>query len=95
MMNPFAFLTLQSTFTALMMETQTVMALRILAMAGAIPARRGENSRMISEKGPAMLKAMTAGTQAALAGKRPDQIMAATIAPLSRKVHANRKRLMK
>jgi hypothetical protein len=94
-MNPLSILTLQSQFAALMLETQTVMALRIMGMSGAIPSRRGENSRMVAEKGPAMLKSMAAGTKAAMAGKQPDEIMTAAMAPLSRKVRANRKRLMK
>ncbi len=94
-MNPFAIYALQSKFAALAIETQIVMSLRIMAMAGALPARPGENSRMISEKGPAMSKALYAGTQAAMAGKAPEQIINASLAPLTQKVRQNRKRLMK
>ncbi len=94
-MNPLSFLTLQTSFASMVFEAQTVIALRMLGMAGVLPAARGENNRMVSEKGPAMVKAFAAGTTAAMAGKRPDQIMTAAMAPLSRKVHANRKRLMK
>ncbi|MEX3314249.1 antifreeze protein [Sulfitobacter sp. PS-8MA] len=94
-MTPFAFFALQSQFAALAVETQIVMSLRLMALAGALPARPGENSRMIREKGPALTKSLTAGTQAALAGRTPEQIIDATLAPLTRKVRQNRKRLMK
>ena len=94
-MNPLALIALQTQAATLMLETQVVMTLRILGMAGILPSSKGENDRMVSEKGPAMIKAMTAGTAAAMAGKRPDQIMSAALAPLSSKVHSNRVRLMK
>ena len=94
-MNPFALFAIQSQLASLAVETQIVMSLRILAMAGALPARPGENNRMVAEKGPAMAKAFHAGTQAAMSGKTPDQIMNASLAPLARKVRQNRKRLMK
>jgi len=94
-MTPFTFFALQSQFAALAVETQIVMSLRLMAMAGALPARPGENNRMISEKGPAMTKAFSAATQAAMSGKSPEQIFSASLAPLSRKVRQNRKRLMK
>jgi len=95
MMNPLALLSLQSQMTTLMLDTQTVMALRLMGMSGAIPARRGENNRMVAEKAPAMVDAYTAGAKAAMAGRTPDQIISAVMAPLSKKVRANRKRLMK
>ncbi|MDF3384381.1 MULTISPECIES: antifreeze protein [Sulfitobacter] len=94
-MTPFALFALQSQIAALAVETQIVMSLRLLGMAGALPARPGESNRMVAEKGPAMVKAFTAGTQAMMLGKRPDQIMDASLAPLARKVRQNRKRLMK
>jgi len=94
-MNPLSLLSLHSQIAALMLETQTVMALRIMGMSGTIPAQRGENARMVTEKGPALIKAYAAGAKAVMAGKQPDQIFSAAMAPLSRKVRANRKRLMK
>lgn len=94
-MNPFAFFTLQTQMSQLMMDTQAVMSLRIMGMSGAIPARKGENDRMIAEKGPALADAYAAGAKAMMAGNTPDQIMSAAMAPLSKKVSANRKRLMK
>jgi hypothetical protein len=94
-MNPFAMLNLQAQMTALALDTQAVMALRLMAMSGAIPARRGENDRMVNEKAPAMADAYAAATKAVMAGKSPDMIISAAIAPLTKKVRANRKRLMK
>ena len=94
-MNPLALLSLQSQLTELMLNTHTVMTLRLLGMSGAIPAPHGENDRMLAEKAPAMAKAYAAGTKAAMSGSTLDQIMSATMAPLSQKVRANRMRLMK
>ena len=94
-MNPFALLNLQAQMTSLVMDTHAVMTLRLMGMSGAIPARRGENNRMVAEKAPAMAKAYAAASKAAIEGNTPDKIISAAMAPLSRKVRANRKRLMK
>lgn len=92
-MSPQSLFALQLKFGTLMMETQTVMTLRMLAMAGIIPARPGENARMVNEKGPAMIKAYAAATDAIMKGQRPEQIMNAAMTPVSQRVHSNRKRL--
>lgn len=94
-MYPSELFSLQLKMTTLMAETQTVMALRLMAMSGAIPAKRGENERMFDEKAPAMAQAFAAATDAMMQGARPDQIMSAAIAPVSKRVTSNRKRLMK
>ena len=94
-MNPFAMMNLQSEMTSLILDTHTVMTLRLMGMSGAIPAEQDENNRMVAEKGPAMADAYAAGAKAAMAGSTPDQIMSAAMAPLSEKVRANRERLMK
>jgi hypothetical protein len=78
-----------------MLETQTVMALRLMGMSGITPHSPDENLRMVTEKGPALVKSYTEATKAAMQGKRPDQVMNAAMEPLSSKVRANRKRLMK
>ncbi|APE44618.1 antifreeze protein [Sulfitobacter alexandrii] len=92
-MYPFTFMTLATRTIVLAFEAQTVMTLRLLAMNGLIPSRPGETGRMISEKLPAFGEAGIAAAAAALSGKLPDQVMSAALAPLSRKVRANRKRL--
>ena len=94
-MNPMTLIGLNANFVTLMLETQAVMTLRILGMAGALPQRQGENTRMFEEKGPAMFSAYTAATKAAMAGQSPDRIFEAAMKPVSKKVRANRKRLMK
>ncbi len=94
-MNPFAMMSLNVQLASLILDTQAVMALRMMGMAGALPQRRGENERMVSEKAPAMAKAYAAATQAVMSGKRPDEILTEAMKPVSRKVRANRKRLMK
>lgn len=92
-MNPEAIFALQMKFTSLMLETQTVMALRMMGMSGMIPAKPGENERMMSEKAPAMAKSFIAASEALMRGQPPAQIMTAGIAPFSRKVRSNRRRL--
>ncbi|MFD2740540.1 antifreeze protein [Sulfitobacter aestuarii] len=94
-MSPFTLFDLNLRMTALMLDTQAVIALRLLAIGGILPARRGENQRMLAEKAPAWNEAWSAATSAMLAGQRPDQVLAASMAPLGRKVRANRKRLSK
>jgi len=94
-MNPIAYFALHSQATRLMMDTQTVMAIRLMGMSGFVPSRTDENYVMMAEKGPAMMRALAAGNAALMAGKSPDKILSAAIKPLARKVSANRKRLMK
>ena len=94
-MNPFSFFTLQLQGVSLLLEAQTVIALRVLGMAGILPASRGENDRMWREKPATFFDAYAAGTRALMAGQNPDQVMSASLAPLSRKVRANRRRLMR
>ena len=94
-MNPFALMALNMQMASLMVEAQTVVALRVMGMSGAIPASTDENALMINEKSTAIIDAYSAGTKAAMEGKTPDQIMSAAMEPVSRKVTANRKRLMK
>lgn len=94
-MHPLNLFTFNLRILSMWMDTQTVMTLRLMGLSGAIPARRGETRRMVAEKGPAMGRAYAAGVQATMAGKRPDEIVDATLAPLGRRVRANRKRLLK
>lgn len=94
-MNPLNLMKLSTQMAYLILDTQAVMTLRLMGMAGALPHARGENERMVNEKGPAMAKAYAAATKAAIGGGRPDQIMTAAMEPVSKKVRANRKRLTK
>ena len=85
-MTPLTLMTLNANLAKLMIDTQAVMTLRLLGMAGALPQTRGENARMVNEKGPAMAKAYQAATKAAFAGGTPDQIFSAAMVPVSKKV---------
>ncbi|MFC6636591.1 antifreeze protein [Sulfitobacter sp. JBTF-M27] len=79
--------------TTLMIETQAVVVLRLMGMAGIIPAHHGENHLMVSEKGPAMAQAFTEASMAMMAGKQPDQVFSAAMDPISKRVKSNHKRL--
>ncbi len=94
-MTPEQMMKLQSAFSTLMLDTHAVMSLRMMGMVGAIPSEDDENTRMVEEKAPAFAEALNALTNAALSGYRPDQIMAAGMAPLQREVSSNRARLSK
>jgi hypothetical protein len=76
-----------------MVETQMVMAYRVMGMAGLWAVAPGENQRMVAEKGPAFAAAALAASRAAMAGRRPDQIMNAWVRPLRRKTRSNARRL--
>lgn len=82
-------------WSRLMVETQTVMTLRLMGMVGFWPVSPGENDRMVFEKGPAFARAQVAMTKAALKGARPDEIFAAGIRPLGRRTGANSRRLLR
>ncbi len=79
--------------TALLVETQFVMAYRTMGMIGVWTVAPGESQRMVSEKAPAFASAAVAASRAALLGQRPDQIVGAWIRPLRRKTRANARRL--
>ena len=94
-MTPEQMMKLNASVSTLMMDSQAVMSLRMMGMMGAIPTDNDEATKMVSEKAPAFAEAMTALTQAALSGYRPDQIIAAGMEPLQREVSSNRDRLTK
>ncbi len=76
-------------------DAQYVVNMRIMGMSGGWSVPRGENRRMMQEKLPAFTECMIAGTMATMNGTAPEKAMQAAIAPLSKKVRANRKRLVK
>ncbi|MFK7838228.1 MAG: antifreeze protein [Sulfitobacter sp.] len=84
---------LQMRMTTMMVEAQSVMMLRLMGMGGMIPAHRGENNRMVAEKGPAMAQAFFDATDAMIAGKTPSHVFDAALSPVSDQVRANRRRL--
>ena len=94
-MSPHTLFTMQLGFWRFALEAQSVIALRTLGIIGVLPAHHGENERMVAEKLPALIKANAAAGRAAMSGKRPDQILSAWQSPLSRRMRANRRRLLR
>lgn len=76
-------------------EAQTVITMRLWGMGGLWAVTEAENDRMVSEKTQALSQSMINAGLATMAGKRPDQIMAAAIKPMRQKTRANSKRLAK
>ncbi len=76
-------------------EAQAVIAYRIFGMAGIWSVTPSENSRMVSEKGPALMAANLAAWNAAMRGQRPDQVYSAWLAPIGRETRSNALRLGK
>ena len=91
--DPFALWMLGADMTRLAIETQTVIGLRLLGMAGLWSVTPFENRRMVAEKGKAFAKAGLAMANAAAAGKTPDAVLSAGIAPLGAVTSANVRRL--
>ncbi|MCR8827058.1 hypothetical protein [Pseudosulfitobacter koreensis] len=79
----------------LMVETASVMTMRMMGMAGTWSVTKSENDRMMSEKPTAFLDSAVAGSMAVMSGKRPDEVMNAALRPLRRKTRANARRLGK
>ncbi|PRY95316.1 hypothetical protein BCF33_0934 [Hasllibacter halocynthiae] len=77
----------------LALEAQMVMAMRTAGMMGAWSVLPTENRRMMDEKAPAFAEAAQAAGAAAMAGKRPDQVLDAWTRPLRRTARANARRL--
>jgi len=93
--SPIPFLDLFVRGSHLFIEAQTVIALRLLGLAGLWPVGDDESRRMVSEKGPAWAEAASAAQGAAFAGARADEVMLAAIGPLSREARSNRTRLLR
>ncbi|WP_240558600.1 antibiotic ABC transporter [Paracoccus contaminans] len=74
-------------------EAQYVMGMRLAAMAGVLPQRRGENYRMVAEKSDAARESVGAALRLAARGARPDEILAAALRPYGQRTRANARRL--
>lgn len=76
-------------------EAQTVIAFRLLGIGGFWPVSPSESQRMVTEKGPAFIRAGGNAMTAAMKGRRPDQIMEAALKPIGIKTRSNARRLSK
>jgi len=78
-----------------MAEAQSVIAMRMMGMAGVWSVPKTENARMLSEKVHAFIKGSTDAGLAAASGKSPDAVTAAAIKPIRRATRSNHRRLTK
>ena len=74
-------------------EAQMVMGLRMTGLAGFWVMPKGESQRMVSEKPKAFATGLLAMQKAMLSGATMAAVTQAGLAPLSRRVHSNRRRL--
>ncbi|MEP3436635.1 MAG: hypothetical protein ABJN75_07635 [Hoeflea sp.] len=79
----------------LALETQAVVTMRMMGMAGLWPVAKSENKKMVKEKLPAFAKAATSAAGTAMRGGRPDEAVSVAAKSLTRKARANRKRLVR
>jgi hypothetical protein len=79
----------------MMAEAQTVIAMRLMGMAGVWSVAPSERHRMVSEKVHAAARSATEAGHAMLRGHSPDQIVAAALRPYRQKTRANSRRLSK
>ncbi|UWQ20946.1 antifreeze protein [Jannaschia sp. W003] len=74
-------------------EAQTVIGMRLMGLAGLVPASAGESVRMVTEKQAAFAEAGIAATKAMVGGANPLGAMEAALVPISRTTNANSRRL--
>ncbi|WP_167767012.1 antifreeze protein [Jannaschia formosa] len=84
---------LQMQTARMMVEAQTVIGMRMMGMAGLMPAAQGETLLMVTEKQTAFADAWMAGAQAMLSGASPGQVYGKALAPIGRATSANSRRL--
>ena len=84
---------LQMRTARMMAEAQTVIGLRMLGMAGLVPAEAGETTRMVTEKQTAFARSGLAVAGALMAGKSGAQAYGLGLAPIGRATRANAMRL--
>ena len=84
---------LQWATARMMAEAQTVIGLRVLGMAGVLPAAEGENARMVVEKQRAFAEAGMAAAKVWMAGGGAVGAWGAALRPIGRTTRANSRRL--
>jgi hypothetical protein len=93
--NPLDYWRAALTTGQMMAEAQSVIAMRTMGMAGHWNVTKGENARMVAEKGEAMREAGLAAAGAIMRGASPMGVAMATIKPVKRRTGANARRLAK
>ncbi len=74
-------------------EAQTVIAMRMMRLAGGGALANAEAQRMVTEKLAAFAAAQAAAGVALAAGKRPKVAMTRAMTPIRKRMRANRRRL--
>ncbi len=90
---PLAYWTLGVQASRILTDAHTVIAFRMLGATGGWPVSPSEHTRMVTEKGPAFLRAYGDAAVAAMRGKRLDEIAGVAMKPIARKTRSNAKRL--
>jgi hypothetical protein len=75
------------------LDTQCVIALRVMKMASGGPLAAAEAQRMVTEKVAALAVAQVAGGLALATGKSLEVATKRAMSPVRSRVHANRRRL--
>lgn len=83
----------QTQLTLLAVETQAVMTMRLIGMAGIWNTTPAETTRMITEKPEAIGRAVMAAWLAAASGQPASRILHAAARPLRKRTRANARRL--
>lgn len=91
--NPFDYWMLGMKMTQMMVESQMVIAMRLMGMQGAWSVAPNENVRMVTEKMAAFPQSVMAAQRALTSGRSVDQVAGSALRPLSRKTSANSRRL--
>lgn len=87
------FFGLQMRTAQMLVEAQGVAGLRMMGMAGLMPASSDETMRMVAEKHTAFTESAMAGVGALWAGKTPAQAYGMALTPIGKATRANSKRL--
>jgi hypothetical protein len=77
------------------LEAQSVIAMRLMKIAGGGQDGAAEYTRMVMEKVDAVAAAHTAGALALVGGKNPEAATRLAMAPIKRRVRANHVRLIR
>ncbi|MGB3554732.1 MAG: antifreeze protein [Jannaschia sp.] len=86
---------LQMRTARMLAEAQLVIGLRMMGMAGIVPARADETRRMVTEKQTAFADAWRAGAVALATGQGMSRAYGRALTPVGRRTRANAARLTK
>lgn len=93
--NPAEAMRLAMQTTAMLIEAQMVITMRLMGMAGGWRVAPSENTRMVSEKSTAMIAASVAAGRAIASGASPQGVALAALKPIRARIRSNVNRLAK